>query len=218
MVDEAPSGEEQANPRRRFIKILFAIGAVATIAGLGGVGKYLTPPITYATSWPRIRIANINHLQVMQPIVFLYPDTDTPNWLLKLGVKAEGGLGPDGDIVAFSSICQHLGCTPGLLNTGQSPPCNSSYKAKFPMAYCCCHGSQYDLVEGAKVIGGPAPYNLPQGKLELDSNGDIYITAMGPPNIYGKGPGRTDNPADVLMYDTFNSTLVTQATAIPSSG
>ncbi|MDG6939896.1 MAG: arsenate reductase (azurin) small subunit [Nitrososphaerota archaeon] len=217
-MEEQKKDDKDENPRRKFIKVMFAAGSIATIGGLGGVGKYLTPPIKFASQWPQIRIANVSQLQVMKPVVFLYPDTDTPNWLLKLGVKAEGGLGPDGDIVAFSSICQHLGCTPGLLSPGDSPPCNSSYKAQFPMAYCCCHGSQYDLVQGAKVIGGPAPYNLPPVKLQIDSNNDIWAVAMGPPNIYGMGPGRTDDPSQVLEYDTFNANIITQGTAIPSSG
>ena len=39
-----------------------------------------------------------------QPITFNYPLDDEPNIMVKLGQKAEGGVGPDGDIVAFSQI------------------------------------------------------------------------------------------------------------------
>ncbi len=34
-----------------------------------------------------------------------YPDADSPGVLLKLGSRVEGGAGPDGDIVAFSTLC-----------------------------------------------------------------------------------------------------------------
>jgi len=30
-----------------------------------------------------------------------------------------------------------------------------------PMGYCCCHGSEYDLLNGAAVIAGPAPARSP---------------------------------------------------------
>ena len=36
-----------------------------------------------------------------------------------------------------------------------------SYVAKGPEMYCCCHGSIYDMLNDAKVIGGPAPRPVP---------------------------------------------------------
>ncbi len=65
------------------------------------------------------------------------------------------------------------------------------------MGYCCCHGSQYDLLNGAAVIGGPAPRPVPSVILEVDSSGNIYATGMNPPTIFGHNTGSSDVSADL---------------------
>jgi arsenite oxidase small subunit len=138
-------------------------------------------------------------------VTFNYPLEETPNLLVKLGVKAQGGVGPDGDIVAFSQICQHLGCIYGFVAQGESPSCDSSYTASGPVGYCCCHGTAYDLVNGAKVIAGPAPRPAPQVILEYDTTqGDIYAVGMLPPTIFGHSTG-SDNVLDDLQGGTLVS-------------
>jgi arsenite oxidase small subunit len=197
--------------RRDFLKLVAAGGGAITILGLASAIKALTfiPPVTTQLTWPKIKVTNINSLKLLTPITFNYPLTNTPNLLVKLGVKAKGGIGPDQDIVAFSDICQHLGCFYGFVPPKDSPPCNTSYKASLSEGYCCCHGSQYDFVDGAKVIGGPAPRPVPQVQLELDaSTGDINAVSMGPPTIYGHGPPGTTDPALVLKYDLQGGTVV----------
>jgi arsenite oxidase small subunit len=136
-------------------------------------------------------------LQLGQPIAFNYPLDNEPNILVKLGVKAVGGVGPDGDIVAFSTVCQHLGCIYGFQAAGSSPSCNSSYKADRPVGYCCCHGTVYDLTNAAVVVSGPSPRPQPQVKLEVDSSGNIYAVGMGPPTIFGHQTGSNDVTADL---------------------
>jgi arsenite oxidase small subunit len=144
---------------------------------------------TTSSPFPQLMIANISSLVVSQPVSFNYPLEETPNILVKLGVKASGGIGPDGDIVAFSVVCQHLGCIYAFVPTGTGPACASSYKAPGPEGYCCCHGSVYDLVNGAAVIGGPAPRPVPQVTLSMDDSGNIYAVGMGPPTIFGHDTG-----------------------------
>ena len=51
-----------------------------------------------------------------------------------------------GDVVAFSAICTHMGCT-------VAPAGNQ--------LQCPCHGSTYDLATGENT-GGPAPSPLPK--------------------------------------------------------
>jgi arsenite oxidase small subunit len=53
--------------------------------------------------YPSNRLANIADLTVNEPLDIAYPDDDSPGVLLKLGQAVEGGVGPDGDIVGFSS-------------------------------------------------------------------------------------------------------------------
>jgi arsenite oxidase small subunit len=218
------SGQEKTEPvegKRSFLRTLLAAGAIATIASaVSGLRALVYVPSTTSgtsgtatLSWPKLKLINAASLEPLKPLRFNYPLTDTQNFLVKLGMKAENGVGPDSDIVAFSEICQHLGCYYGFEPTGASPPCNSLYKASVPMGYCCCHGSQYDFTHSARVIGGPAPRPLPQVILEYDQKThDIYVVGMEPPNIYGHGPQGSTNPEDVLRYDLEGGQVVTQDT------
>ena len=155
-----------------------------------------------ASPFPRILVANISDLSVGPPaqtVTFNYPLEETPNILAKLGQKAEGGVGPDGDIVAFSQLCQHLGCVFGYVGTGTSPKCDNAYKATGPVGYCCCHGSVYDLASGGTLLEGPSPRPQPQVILEFDSStGDIYAIGMGPPTIFGHDTGSNDVLNDLV--------------------
>jgi len=153
--------------------------------------------------FPQLMIANISDLVESQPVSFNYPLEETPNILVKLGVKAAGGVGPDGDIVAYSVVCQHLGCITAFIPTGTGPACASSYKAPGPEGYCCCHGSVYDLADGAAVIGGPAPRPLPQVILSVDASGNINAIGMTPPTIFGHDTGSND-----ISNDLKGGTLV----------
>jgi arsenite oxidase small subunit len=200
--------------RRNFLKATVVASAALAIGGMAAVAKVAdetggdTTSTTGVLAFPRYLIqdsttgqtANIKTLQTNQYLTFNYPLDNEPNFIMKLGVPAVNGVGPDGDIVAFSDTCQHLGCPPGFVYPGGPGPfCNTSYSGKRPVMYCCCHGSIYDVTNAAKVIGGPAPYPVPQVMLEVDAGtGDIYAVGMGPPTIYQHGtPGSTDVTADL---------------------
>lgn len=180
-----------------------ALSSLLAIGGIGAVLKSITNPASSSgatagsAGFPRVKVAQLNDLQVGQSVAFNYPLDDEPNILVKLGVKAIGGIGVDGDIVAFSSICQHLGCIYGFQTTGSSPACNRSFKADRPVGYCCCHGSVYDFTNAASVISGPSPRPQPQVKLEIDNSGNIYAVGMGPPSIFGHQTGSNNVSADL---------------------
>jgi arsenite oxidase small subunit len=200
--------------RRDFLKLAAIGGGTVTLIALASALKAATfiPTVTSTLAWPKITVTNLSSLNPLTPVSFNYPLTNTPNILVKLGVKAQGGVGPDKDIVAFSGICQHLGCFYGFVPPGGSPPCNKAHSASSSEGYCCCHGSVYDFVNGAKVISGPAPRPLPQVQLEYDaSTGNINAISMGPPTIFGHGPGGTTNPALVLQYDLQGGTIVSSS-------
>ncbi|HUI00559.1 MAG TPA: Rieske 2Fe-2S domain-containing protein [Nitrososphaerales archaeon] len=147
-------------------------------------------------------MANISDLAGGKPISFNYPLEETPNLLVKLGVKAQGGVGPDGDIVAFSQFCQHLGCVWGLVPAGTSPACDNTFKPTVPQGYCCCHGSVFDIENGGVVTDGPSPRPIPQVLLSFDSSsGDISAIGMGPPTIFGHNTG-SNNVLDDLQGGT----------------
>lgn len=204
--------------RRDFLKLAAAAGGALTLAAFASSLKTLSyvPTLTSQLSWPRVKLANSSQLQALKPIIVNYPLTHTPNHLVMMNQTAQGGVGPNNAIVAFSAICQHLGCIYGFVPPGGFPPCNPSLNggsgASVPQGYCCCHGSQYDFLHGAQVIGGPAPRPVPQVQLEYnDTTGDIYAVAMGPPTIFGHGPAGTTEPSLVMQYDLSGGTVVSSS-------
>jgi arsenite oxidase small subunit len=220
-ADDESAGRSEG--RRDFLKVTIAAGCIAIVAAAGSFLRFLLfiPPPTVGgrtvreLSWPRVRVMNAKSLEPLKPIIFNYPLVNTPNVLTRLGSNAENGVGPDGDIVAFSTICQHLGCYFSFQPTGSSPPCDPAYKAPVSEGYCCCHGGEYDLVHSGKVIGGPPPRAVPRVLLEYDeATGDIYAVGMGPPTIFGHGPPGTTDPSSVLSYDLQGGEIATEQTVL----
>jgi len=204
---EAAEPAAEGRSRRGFMR-LFGLALVLAITSLVGVNyqnNSKPKPVpggggtTTPGAFPRVKVASLSGLSLNTPITFGYPLANEQNILVKLGQKAQEGVGPDGDIVAFSTGCQHLGCDCKYVSPSASPTCNSSYQAPSPVAYCCCHTSIFDFVNGGKVLSGPSPLPLPQVKLEVDSSGDIYAVGMGPPTIYGHNTGSNDVSADLQV-------------------
>ncbi len=59
------------------------------------------------------------------------------------------------EVVAFSSVCTHQGCT-------------VAWDAGAKLLACPCHGSKFDPAAGAKVVAGPAPEPLPTVTVVVD--------------------------------------------------
>ena len=99
--------------RRTFLKVG---GGVAASAAFG------VPDLTQAaTSTPAVEgrvnlpyqmkaITKAQKLQVNTPVQFSYPDAASPCALIKMGAPVPGGVGPERDIVAYSTLCTHMGC------------------------------------------------------------------------------------------------------------
>jgi arsenite oxidase small subunit len=208
---DGPSQADSDNrptSRRNFLRSALAFSIVLLLGGIAAVLKAISgqPPTQYSSrstqigrqEFPKLKVANVKELQINVPVFFNYPLDNEPNMLVKLGAKAEGAVGPDGDIVAFSQICQHLGCIYAFQKPGSSPTCNSSYNASKPVGYCCCHGTIYDLVNAGEVVSGPSPRPVPQVDLQFDSaTGDIYAIGMRPPTIFGHCTGSDDVSCDL---------------------
>ncbi len=91
-----------------------------------------------------------------------------------LGV-AEKQMAPDG-IVAYSAVCTHQQCwVTDWLKSAQ-------------VLQCPCHQSRYDLRDGAKVVGGPAPRPLPALPLTL-SNGVLKVAGSFTARVGGEQQG-----------------------------
>lgn len=111
--------------------------------------------------YPSGKLANVADLKVNEPMDIEYPDANSPGALIKLGQAVEGGSGPDGDIVAFSTLCPHKGW--GLTYNSQDATFN-----------CPGHFSRFDVEAGGQQVWGHATQNLPQFTLRVDEKGDIY--------------------------------------------
>ena len=64
--------------------------------------------------YPANRLANVSDLKPNAPLQVAYPDEEAPGVLLKLGTKVPGGVGPDGDIVGFTTIVPAQGLSARL--------------------------------------------------------------------------------------------------------
>jgi arsenite oxidase small subunit len=195
--------DETDGSRRNFLKVSVVLSALLAAGGIAAVSKSVTErasssggPSTPST-FPKVKIGSVSSLTLNQTVSFNYPLDNEPNILVKIGQKAQGGVGPDQDIVAFSQLCQHLGCPYAYQAPGTSPLCDSTYKAQGPEGYCCCHGTIYDYTNSGKVLGGPSLRPVPQVVLEVDSNGDIFATGLTAPTVFGHSTGSSDVTADL---------------------
>lgn len=161
-------------------KFLIAGGVTTTVMITMNPGTPFAQEVPATiTTYPRKFIAKLSDLVLDEPVDFSYPDEGaySDNMLVKLGVRAGGGLGPNDDVVAFNYACTHQGNS-----------LSGSYKADTKsLGACALHLSTYDLTRHGILISGQAYQSLPQVLLELDGD-DIYATG-----IFGLIYGRTDN-------------------------
>jgi arsenite oxidase small subunit len=122
-------------------------------------------PAAARVEYPSNRLGNVSELKVNEPKTVVYPDSDAPGVLLKLGKKVPGGVGTDGDIVGFSTTCPHKGFP-------------LSYSAADKTMNCPGHYSRFDCEAGGQQIWGQATQNLPQYVLRVDDKGDIYAEGV----------------------------------------
>lgn len=84
---------------------------------------------------------------------------------------------PDGDVVAYSRICPHLGCIFNFVKDPQECLKGYNYLPKGPVFACPCHLSVYDIAQGGKVVSGPAP--RPPRRFDVQKDGDnIKIVSL----------------------------------------
>jgi arsenite oxidase small subunit len=142
-----------------------------TVARTETVTAAPPPPQPLILRYPRVRLANVRDLRPGEPLTRQYLNFRV--WVVKLGERAVGGIGPDGDVVAFIPICTHMG---GALAFDRNNNC----------AVCPIHYTQFDLTRGGKVVSGHATQFLPQVMLEFDERtGDIYAVGINQ-LVYGR--------------------------------
>ena len=150
--------------RRQFLR-----GGVVAAAAIPVVGFGATQAKAASNGalldYPTSRLANIKDLKVNEPMDVAYPDADAPGVLIKLGKAVEGGAGPDGDVVGFTTVCPHKGFP-------------LSYNSQSRTMNCPGHYSVFDCEAGGQQTWGQATQNLPQYMLRVDDKGDIYAEGV----------------------------------------
>jgi arsenite oxidase small subunit len=165
--DGRPSAPRLCLSRRQF---LLAGGTAITVTGLGDLawakGKGLS---LQRATYPRKLVGRVSRLKVDRPVPFAYPWSDafSQNLLIKLGVPAGGGVGPQADIVAFNTLCTHMG-----------GPLGGTYKADHKLiGPCPFHLTTFDLTRHGMVVAGQATESLPQIVLEVTGD-QIHATGV----------------------------------------
>jgi arsenite oxidase small subunit len=150
--------------RRQFLRGGFAAAAALPVVGLAA-REAKAASNGALLSYPSNRLGNLKDLVPNEPLDVAYPDADAPGVLLKLGKSVEGGVGPENDIVGFSTVCPHKGFP-------------LSYNAERRTLNCPGHYSVFDCEAGGQQTWGQATQNLPQYMLRVDDKGDIYAEGV----------------------------------------
>lgn len=155
--------------RRSFLK---GSGIAAAIPLIGSTGNVLAKDNTPASNtgttlaYPKVTTGNASQLPVNQAINFNYPDDNSPCAMIRMGKPVPGGVGPDKDIVAYSILCNHMGCA---LNYD---PQSRTFK-------CPCHFSIFDSEKEGQMVTGQATEDLPRILLSYNKDsGEIKATGV----------------------------------------
>lgn len=135
-----------------------AAGAAAVVIATDGDGD------EGAEGYPRKRVGSVSQLRPGEPVRFEYPLEGQQSVLLDMEDEVPGGVGDNNSIVAFSILCQHMGCPVG-------------YRAEQRDLLCGCHQSRYDPAREGVVVQGVSQRPLPRVALELDGD-DIYAVGV----------------------------------------
>jgi Rieske Fe-S protein len=202
--------KEVDETKRNVLKLLAVGGLIAGGGGLvGGTLQYAQPPPIGLSSYPMTQLLDLDgspltvtkveseyNAETSDVLTFNYPLRNEPNFLINLAPSAPGGIGAtnvlngighQNSIVAFSAICQHLGCPAPAIHYYPPGMCPQSPGGHPFYIHCTCHGSTYDVTNGAANLTGPAIYPLPQVILEWHSKDDtIWATQLvGPQPVNG---------------------------------
>jgi arsenite oxidase small subunit len=171
--EPTPAGAPSGVSRRIFLKIsgAGAIGGAAAVAS--GPAHAATDTSRTTLPYPRQAVGAAAKMAVNAPVNFTYPDAASPCTAVKLGRPVPGGVGPDRDIVAYSTLCTHMGC-PVAFDSG-----TNTFK-------CGCHFSIFDAEKAGQMVCGQATEDLPRIRLEFDQRSGT-VNAVGVDGlIYGR--------------------------------
>jgi nitrite reductase/ring-hydroxylating ferredoxin subunit len=150
--DKKEDGQDGANRREFLGKASRGAMAAGLMGGYGGLGaialRYLYPARPDELAWQYV--AQVDAMEVGEALLYQGPSGETIN------IARQGRDGGDGDFVALSSTCPHLGC-------------QVRWEAQNDRFFCPCHNGVFD--PSGKGIGGPpgdAGQSLAQYPLKVE--------------------------------------------------
>ena len=99
------------------------------------------------------RIGSLSTLKSDGSLSFTDPATGDPGLAVEL---------PTGGVAAFDAVCTHAGC-------------QVDYDPGSKLLVCPCHGAEFDPSRGAAVVAGPAPTPLAPIKVQVATDGGVYV-------------------------------------------
>jgi arsenite oxidase small subunit len=162
--------------RRQFFKVTGGIAAGTGLAvGTAGHAEAAPAPDAGKTTlpYPRTPVSAVAKMRENTPVAFTFPDASSPCVAIKMGRPVAGGVGPNRDIVAYSTLCTHMGCP-------------VAYDANSRAFRCGCHFSTFDAEMAGQMICGQATENLPQVVLEYNDKNDSVTAVAIEGLIYGR--------------------------------
>ena len=186
---------EEAGFSRRTLLIRALLGTIAGLGAALAVPVFSLGPAPgralFETAWRQGGRLAVAGGQPIRPgdlpiggVLTVFPngdDHDPNSATLLIRVEPEllrlpgerAAWAPDG-FVAYSKLCTHAGCPVGL------------YRAPQHTLICPCHQSEFDVLDGAHPISGPAARALPQLPIRLEADGTFVAIGDFPEPV---GPG-----------------------------
>lgn len=170
--------EEHKLTRRIFLQ---SSGGAAAVVGTGAAAllptgaQAATPAGGTSTNlnYPKSDVGKAGGMPVNQAVSFSYPDDSSPCVAIRMGSAVPGGVGPNRDIVAYSTLCTHMGCP-------------VQYEGAEKIFKCHCHFSMFDAENAGQMVCGQATEDLPRVLLDYDAKTDT-VSAVGVDGlIYGR--------------------------------
>jgi arsenite oxidase small subunit len=160
--------------RRNFLILGGSTLVVLATYGTGAEAQELV-----SSSYARKVVGKVSELQSGKAKAFRYPTEDIENLLMMLNEEAGGGIGEARNIVAFNTICPHMGGYMG----------ESEFKAQHSvLGPCPLHLSTFDLTKHGMIVSGHAVQSLPQIVLEIEGDDIVATGVMGLFYGYSQNP------------------------------
>ena len=142
--------DESNTPRRTFCNRLLLTSAGVALAASALKGQPENQPGTLL-AYPPVKIEGAERVQPGSYLYFNYPRANDPAVLVR---------SQDGEFMAYSRKCAHLGCS-------------VAFDSARRCLACPCHRGVYDAATGY-VIYGPPPRPLDQIVLQMRGGGGLW--------------------------------------------